>query len=164
MAIETKRLLLRKPILEDFEGYWLMKNDEAACKYTGGITTYSYEERRKLYEKEWVVASQNTEFSIILKTNGEYIGYCGFIDDNKLLYGLKQNAWGFGYGYEAAVSMLSYGFTQLNLPYIVAKVNPQNIASEKILQKIGFLFDSVTQESGVILHMYKMDVADYPIA
>ena len=161
MTIETKRLILRKPTLEDFEGYWLMKNDKIACKYTGGITTYSYEERRELYEKEWVASNQNTEFSIILKTNDEYIGYCGFVDDNELLYGLKRNAWGLGYGYEAVVSMLSYGFMQLNLPHIVAKVNPQNLASEKILQKIGFLFDSVAHESGIILHKYKMDVADY---
>ena len=51
MIIETERLLLRKPILEDFEEYWLMKNDKEETKYTGGVTPYTYEERRKLFRK-----------------------------------------------------------------------------------------------------------------
>ena len=50
MIIETERLLLRKPLLDDFEGYWLMKNNIDATKYTGGITPYSYEERRELFK------------------------------------------------------------------------------------------------------------------
>ena len=156
MIIETERLLLRKPLLEDFEGYWLMKNSIDATKYTGGITPYSYEERRELFKKEWVEADQNTEFSITLKINREYIGYCSFIASNELMYGIKKSVWQNGYGYEAAKAMLSYGFTVLNLSAVVATVNPQNIASEKILQKIGLTFDYALEESGVMLHKYKM--------
>ena len=37
----------------------------------------------------------------------------------------------YGYGHEAAAAMLSYGFTLLSLPRIVAAANPKNIASEK---------------------------------
>ena len=165
MVIETERLLLRKPILEDFEGYWLMKNDKAATQYTGGITPYSYEKRQELFKEEWVDASQKTEFSVVLKTNGEYIGYCSLIDHNgvlnELIYGIKQSAWQNGYGCEAAAAMLSYGFTILNLSCIVATVNPENIASERVLQKIGMTFDYSVEESGIVLHKYKLDIASY---
>lgn len=125
MGIETKRLLLRKPMLADFDEYWLMKNNKAATQYTGGITPYGYEERLALYQKEWVDANQTTELSIVLKSTGEYLGYCGFVDENELLYGIKRSAWGDGYGYEAAAAMLSYGFTVLHLPCIVATVHPK---------------------------------------
>ena len=162
MIMETEKLLLRKPLLEDFDEYWFMKNDEMATKYTGGITPYRYEERLDLYKKEWVFADQNTEFSIILKANGAYIGYCGFVDKNELLYGIKRSEWQKGYGYEAAAAMITYGFKLLNLSHVIATVNPQNIASEKILQKIGLIFDYAIEESGIKLHKYKLSVTDYP--
>ena len=161
MIIETERLLLRKPILEDFEEYWLMKNDRETTKYTGGITPYSYEKRRELFKKEWIDANQNTEFSIALKATMDYIGYCSFIDKNELIYGIKKNVWQNSYGHEAARAMLSYGFTVLNFSVIVATVNPQNIASEKILQKIGLTFDYALEESGIVLHKYKLDAIEY---
>ena len=157
MIIETERLLLRKPIADDFEGYWLMKNDEIATKYTGGVTPCSYETRLELYKKEWVTADQNTEFSVLLKENREYIGYCGFVDNNELLYGIKQSVWQKGYGYEAAAAMCSYAFSVLNLSFITATVNPQNIASERILQKIGFVLNDVLEESGTVLHKYRLN-------
>lgn len=166
MLIETKRLLLRKPILEDFEEYWLMKNDKAATMYTGGMTPYSYEERLEMFRKEWVEANQNTEFSITIKANNEYIGYCGLVDENELLYGLKQSAWQKGYGFEAAKAALHYGFTALRLPYIVATVSLQNVASEKILKKVGMAHLRDFEEPGTgILREYRLDadpLADSP--
>ena len=71
--------------------------------------------------------------------------------------------WQRGYGHEAAAAMLSYGFTLLSLPRIVAAANPKNIASEKILQKIGMTFDCAIEESGTVLHKYKLNGTNYPI-
>jgi len=161
MRIETERLLLRKPILKDFDEYWFMKNDESATKYTGGVTPYSYNERFEMFRKEWVDTDQNTELSITIKASDEYIGYCGFINDNELLYGLKRSAWGHGYGHEAAKAALHHGFSVLKLPFIVSTVNPENIASEKILQNLGLAFDSTYKESGVLLNKYILTCQDY---
>lgn len=162
MAIETERLFLRKPIIEDFTEYWLMKNDITATKYTGGITPYDYGKRLALFCKEWVDASQTTELSVTIKSSSEYIGYCGFVDDNKLLYGLKQSVWGNGYGFEAVSAILHYGFTVLNFPYIMASVNPKNVASEKILQKIGMGILCKYEEPNIgMLHKYRFEAAHY---
>lgn len=74
MSIETERLILRKPVIEDFAGYWLMKNDPMATMYTGGITPYTYEERYKMFQEEWVDSGQNSEFTVIEKESTMYIG------------------------------------------------------------------------------------------
>jgi len=162
MAIETERLFLRKPIIEDFEEYWLMKNDITETKYTGGITPYDYGTRLALFRKEWVDASQITELSVTIKSSSEYIGYCGFVDDNELLYGFKQSAWGNGYGFEAASAILHYGFTVLNFPYIMSSVNPKNVASEKILQKIGMGFLCKYEDPDLgVLHKYRFEADHY---
>ncbi len=161
MVLETKRLLLRKPLAEDFQAYWLMKNDAESTKYTGGITPYSREERFEMFRSEWVDAEQDTEFSIVLKAGGEYLGYGGFVGNggaaNELLYGIKRGAWGQGYATEAAAALLRYGFTVLRHAQIVATVNPENIASERVLQKIAMEFDRRITEAGIPLHKYKLD-------
>ncbi|WP_298940437.1 GNAT family N-acetyltransferase, partial [uncultured Dysgonomonas sp.] len=102
MYIETERLILRKPIIEDFNAYWLMKNDPIATMYTGGTTPYTYEERCEMFRKDWVDSNQNSELSVIEKESNTYIGYCGFrycdvMAENELFYGLCQNSWNKGY-------------------------------------------------------------------
>jgi len=161
LFVETDRLILRKPVLKDFDEYWLMKNDGSTTKFTGGITPYGYDERLEMFRIEWVESDQKTELSITIKTSGKYIGYCGIIDDNELLYGLIKSEWGNGYSTEAAKAMLDYGFNELNLPFVVATVNPENVASEKVLQNIGLSFDCAVKESGILLHKYRIEGSTY---
>jgi len=35
--IETKRLIIREPIIDDFDSIWEMRNDEDVTKFTGGF-------------------------------------------------------------------------------------------------------------------------------
>ncbi len=165
MNLETDRLLLRKPELRDFPEYWAMKNDKEATRFTGGITQYNYDERLELFKKEWVDADQNTEFSIVIKADDEYIGYCSLIDNNgiknEIIFGIKREAWRKGYCYEAAVAILQYGFSVLKHSRIVATVNPQNLASERILQKAGMILDYSGEAAGVLLRRYKLDATDF---
>lgn len=168
MTIDTERLLLRKPEPEDFSGYWAMKNDVEATRFTGGITPYSYNERLELFKKEWVDADQHTEFSVIVKADNAYIGYCGLVDNGEsgceLMYGIERSAWGKGYGYEAVAAMVRYGLLTLGCSQIVAAVDSRNVASERILQKVGMLFNYAGEEGGVLLRRYKLHAADYSVA
>ncbi|WP_018211640.1 GNAT family N-acetyltransferase [Desulfitobacterium hafniense] len=167
MYIETERLILRKPVIEDFAVYWLMKNDPMATMYTGGITPYTYEERYKMFQEEWVDSGQNSEFTVIEKESTMYIGYCGIrycdvMGENELLYGLCPNSWNKGYGYEAAKAVLDYGFSVLKLACIAAAVNPQNTYSEKILAKLGMNYASELAMPGMEkLRKYVLNVEQY---
>lgn len=76
-----------------------------------------------------------------LNTN-EPIGWCGlkWLEETQeidLGYRFLKKTWGKGFATEAALSCLHYGFNHLNFPRITAKVLPQNIASVKVLEKIG---------------------------
>ena len=46
---------------------------------------------------------------------------------------------GKGYVTEAIKAVMEYGFNQMNLHSIEAVIDPENYASEKVLQKIGFV-------------------------
>jgi RimJ/RimL family protein N-acetyltransferase len=87
------------------------------------------------------------KFPIFLRATGEFIGTCGmepFDFDGQpeveLGYRLCLNFWGKGYAKEAATAMLSYGFGNLKLTRIMAFVLPQNKASVRILDQLGFRY------------------------
>jgi RimJ/RimL family protein N-acetyltransferase len=52
-------------------------------------------------------------------------------------YVLGRPAWGQGYATEAAVAILRYGFDHVRLHKISATCDPDNVASARILEKIG---------------------------
>ena len=49
--------------------------------------------------------------------------------------------WGQGFVTEAALAVMDYAFNELNLPEIVSFTVPENIASQRVMEKIGMVYD-----------------------
>jgi RimJ/RimL family protein N-acetyltransferase len=146
MKLETKRLIIRDPIINDFKYIWEMRNDPEVSQFTGGVTSFS---KDKLYQNhvKRCKNKSNTpkEYSVVLKSTGEYIGYCGFqlcevLGGIEILYGFSKIYWGKGYATEATKAVLKYGKESLALEKIYAAVNLNNQASEKVLLNSGMKY------------------------
>jgi RimJ/RimL family protein N-acetyltransferase len=61
-------------------------------------------------------------------------------------YTLARHAWGRGYATEAAAAMLAFGFDEAGLHKISATCDPENIASSRVLQKIGMRLEGQLQD------------------
>lgn len=89
---------------------------------------------------------RGTNLAIVLKENKDVIGWCGIQpfdpipDKMEIFFGLAPIYWNKGYMTEAAKAVLKYGFELLNIAEIVAGVKPENIASVKVLEKVGLIF------------------------
>ena len=71
---------------------------------------------------------------------------------------LVRAAWGLGYASEAAGLVLDEGFHRLGLDRIIARVQPANVASSRVAQRIGLAFDcEATGRHGERLHIYSLD-------
>ena len=91
------------------------------------------------YQKEngfcrWAVLKKETE---------EIIGSCGFArphgtEEIELGYLLAKKFWGKGFATEASLACLQYGFEQLKFKETIAITDLENVASQKVLEKIGF--------------------------
>lgn len=145
MHIETDRLILRKHALKDFDRFWEMLNDPVAKRYTGGVTRLGYAERLALYREDMALpfSEEGAEFAVIEKGSRRYVGYCGFrycdeLNEYELFYGYCRDAWGQGYGTEAARAVLDYAFRTYAHPQYVATVEKGNAASVRVLEKLGF--------------------------
>lgn len=160
----TERLLLRAFKQEDAPGFYAMNNDPQVLQYTGDVPFASETDAETFlrnyrhYEKygygRWTIIHQST---------GKYLGFCGLkyhvnTDEVDLGFRLIREYWGHGYATEAALACLQYGFTTLGIPCIIGRAQAENLASIRVLEKIGMKFQRAFDfegTPGVIYHACK---------
>jgi len=84
-------------------------------------------------------------WAVVERETGELIGMAGLTEmdeggDMELAYRLRRDRWGRGYATEAATAWVAKGFGPLDLPQIVAVVEPDHVVSKHILEKVGMRF------------------------
>lgn len=161
IIVETPRLYLRKFVPEDT--LWLAEiyADIEVMRYIAtGVTIPAelvkrgIERRIKNYDD-----GKYPEGVMISKAENMPIGHCGFSllqdkSDVEIAYLLDKPYWGKGYASEIASAMLRYGFDKLGYERIVGMVYPQNIASAKVLEKIGMTYEKEIEFWNINFHLY----------
>jgi len=142
--IKTDRLYIR--ILE-------MKDKDAFFKYRSMPEIYQYQSWRpksiseieEFINKNIVIFTNtaNTWLQLAICLNeGQMIGDIGihFMDDYQIEIGytLSPEYQGNGYAFEAVKAVINYAFSELNKHRITASVDPDNLRSIKLLERIGF--------------------------
>ena len=143
--IKTERLQivpLEDKYVEDIFQLW---GDFEVIKYTYNKLLSSIEDCH-IRLNDWLSMHKDNlganKFIILL--NNKMIGIIGFPvidnDDFKcgLFYQIKEEYWGKGYAFEAAQGVLNYIFEKHSNAYVIADAVVLNIASIKILNKLGF--------------------------
>lgn len=99
----------------------------------------------------WQLSSQWQRFGfgcwLISHTSSqELVGWGGIVLDEEepgwgpeLIYYLAPEQCGSGYATELAQTAVSFAFEQLDLAVVTAFAHPQNIASNRVLEKVGFI-------------------------
>jgi len=92
--------------------------------------------------------------AILFKETGEFIGWCG-LDHRKetdadpaLFYLLKAKYWGKGLATEAAAALLDFAFGPLELASLHAGAAPENLASKRVMEKLGMQHLGLDEEGG----------------
>ena len=146
--LETGRLQLREFDEGDAAPYYVLGSDPAIIRYTGdpgrGLT--SLEHAREVLRSHPISDYQKYGYgrwACVHRASGEVIGFAGlkYLDDLKevdLGYRLRPDYWGLGLATEAGRAVVDYGFAQLKLKQIIALVPPENLASARVLDKLGF--------------------------
>lgn len=149
--VETDRLLLREILPNDAEDLFEMDSDPLVHQYLGNNPLKDISASRSIIE---MVRKQYNDYgigrwAIVLKETNEMIGWAGLKFETSLAekgnyydlgYRLKQKHWNKGFASEAAKASLSFGFENLKLTKINAAAHVDNLASNKIIQNIGFKF------------------------
>lgn len=92
-----------------------------------------------------VMDSNNSMWLIRNKTDGAFIGNCGFLADSEIpnfVYSIDESQKGHGYATEAAVAVIAFGVKKLSYHQVELNIHSKNKASLKVAEKLGF---SITQ-------------------
>lgn len=153
IVAQTDRLLLRTLAEEDLDAVLDFWGDEEVMKYCGGAGSREREERALKFYINLQNERGYSPYAVILKENAELIGVCGFNppydhEYMELMYHFAKKYWGKGFATEAGIACVNYAREYLNAEKIVAYIDPNNQASEKVLTKLGFIYQGMKWHGG----------------
>ncbi|AFM04682.1 acetyltransferase, ribosomal protein N-acetylase [Bernardetia litoralis DSM 6794] len=146
--LETERLIIEEANLSDASFFLRLLNSPNWLEFIGDRNIKSLEDATK-YVQESLIGSYKEKgfgfYKMSLRANNEPIGAIGFLKREYLEfpdigYAILPNYESKGYVSEAAKAVLEYGKNKLQLKEIVAFTTEENLASQKILLKIGLYF------------------------
>lgn len=147
--LHTERLYLRKMNVSDAASLFKIWSDPDVTRFMN-ITHFTDENQAiAMINLLNDLAQENKaiRFSILVQESNEIIGSCGYnsLDFDNLKaeigYDIARSHWGKGYATEAISSLLAHAFSTMKLNRIEAKVDPGNVNSIKLLQKLNFTYE-----------------------
>jgi RimJ/RimL family protein N-acetyltransferase len=167
---QTERLLLRWLNAGDCTFILELLNEPSWIRYIGDKGVQTIQDARRYIENGPVEMYQRLGFGLYLvelKENGAPIGICGLIKRETLVdvdlgFAFLPRFWANGYAFESASAVIAYGRRAFGLSRIVAVLSQDNHRSAKLLEKLGFRFESTVhlQPGGNPLMLYAAQVSE----
>lgn len=159
-AIETRRLLLR-PLgagdLDETHALWTQPD----------VRRFLFDDEVILEEKALELLRRSERdfeergyglWGVRRRGSESLIGFCGLLRDEEtgeaeLLYGLSREVWGGGLATEAALAVIRHGFERAGLSRVVASADAGNVASVRVMERLGMGFwRREVREGGDLVH------------
>ena len=145
-VLETERLVLRAPRLEDATSIAALVNDRRIAENTLRIP-HPY----GLADAQAFLTTVNTtdeEIAFLITTRDRgIVGACGIAkldgETPEIGYWLGVRFWGKGYATEAARAVIDHAFGDLGYDTLLAGARVSNPASRRVLEKCGFQWTGV---------------------
>ncbi len=137
------RVTLRRMQEDDIPMLLAMESDPEVMRYSTGVKPADEARRQELLA--WLREPQTRLGHWAITLDGASVGWISLVslagtDSIQLAYRLQRSAWGRGYASDAARQLCQYAWRELELDELVAVVWPDNQASVRVLEKLGFRF------------------------
>lgn len=164
VILETSRLILRRFQPGDLDALFALYDDPEVRRYFPE-GTQTYEQTQD--ELDWFVQGGDPFhprlglWATIHKESGRFIGRCGLIpwviggrEEVEIAYLLDKAFWRRGLGTEVAQALVRHGFGELQLPRLIALIDPANRASIGTAEKAGLCFERCIEHEGSPCSLY----------
>lgn len=168
-VLETERLLLRHITSDDFESLYRMNSDPVVMKFVGDGSVRDHEQMVK--EMEMLISHYTRKpglgiWATVEKSSGNFLGASGLVYyDNtpeiEIGYRMLREYWNKGFATEAAFGLLEYGFQTLRLKKIVSSAHVDNVASTRVMEKIGMTYVDNRVQYGCVQAYYEIQSEAY---
>jgi [ribosomal protein S5]-alanine N-acetyltransferase len=174
--IETERLCIRKLTMTDVDEVLVFTSDPREVQYTALFGVMKTKEEVEKYIAEIVnnyPKGAPELLAISLKDSKKVVGLIALdvesISRADIMYAVAPDYWGKGIATEAARAMLKFGFKILGLNRIQGVCDPRNVASARVLEKCGMLYEGLLrsyfliQKEGCDRKLYAITAKDYEL-
>lgn len=141
-TLETARLILRPPAVEDFPRWADFMADAETARFIGGVQAPAQVWRTLCsIAGMWALTGEGM-FSIIEKSSGLWLGRIGPLHPygwpgREVGWSLHRDATGKGYAVEAAAATMDYAFDVLGWQDVIHCIDPDNAGSQRVAQRLG---------------------------
>ena len=158
----TRRTVVRPFRAVDAAKAHAVFSDAEVMRYAAGrpdadlAATFDRLERYEMMQEELGFS----KWAVWDRESGEYLGDAGLTvlpetGEVELGYRLGREYWGRGLATEIAGAWLHHGFQEMKLDRIIAFANPRNLASVRVMKKIGMTFDREDHLAGMECVVYE---------
>ncbi len=163
--MQSDRIGFSKWCESDFNFAEMLWGNQDVTKYICASGKFSIQDIKDRLHQEIVNENtQNIEYWPIFEiAANRFMGCCGLrpYKENEYEMGvhLLPEFWGKGYASEAAAAVIKYAFTGLSAQKLFAGHNPNNTASRKLLNKLGFVYvgDEFYAPTGLYHPSYELE-------
>ena len=141
VRIETERLILRLPRIEDFGRFAELFAHESSHHIGGPLTRGDAWRRFLQMPGAWMLQGF-AMFSVVQKASGLWVGQAGPWQPEgwpgtEIGYAFHPDACGKGYATEACVATMDWAFETLGWTDVIHSIDPTNLASQAVAQRLG---------------------------
>ncbi len=145
--LETDRLLLRELNTKDSVNFYQLNLNPEVIKYTGDKSFQNIKQAENFLKtyKDYKINGFG-RWAVIEKSSGEFLGWCGLkydksLNETDIGFRFFEKYWNKGFATESAKACIIYGFEKLKIKTIIGRAMKDNIASIKVLEKIGLKYE-----------------------
>jgi len=165
VIIETDRLILRRFDLSDLDEFAPIMADADVMRFSksGPWTRERTEEFLQQCQVDYSEARWGYgRLAAVQKTDQRVIGFAGLarfddVDGSpevEIGYRLHPEFWGRGLGTEAAAASRDHGFGDLGMTRLISLIQPENVASVRVAEKIGMSCEKGIRQWDLDLRVY----------
>ncbi|SCF07982.1 GNAT family N-acetyltransferase [Micromonospora mirobrigensis] len=157
-TLHTTRLTLRPFTDADADGLFALQSNAHVLRYWDSPpwTEPARAERFLAVCRRMAEEGTGARLAVDRVSDGAFIGWCTLHRWNpefrsaSLGYCFTETSWGHGYATEAARALLGWAFDTLDLNRVQAEADTRNLASGRVLEKLGFVREGTLREDCVV--------------
>ncbi len=164
--LETERLIMRPLVESDVDDIFAMRSDAEIMRFIREpqVRDESFD-WIKLVSARW--HKDRLGFcAVIEKKTDFFLGWCGIwrlkeTGEIEIGYAIDKAHWGKNFATEAAERFVRYAFEDLNAERLVAVARPENMASRRVMEKLGMQFVKIATFYGQSLVQYAISKDEF---
>jgi RimJ/RimL family protein N-acetyltransferase len=162
--LDTERLHLRAPCLDDLDGYARMYADPDVMRFLeDGVPLDRAAAFRSIavHLGHWQLRGYG-QWALHERATGSFVGRAGLWQPEgwpglEVGWTLARESWGRGYATEAGRAAITYAFDVLGADEVISLIRPENTGSIKVAERLGETYDRSIQLLGSEASVYRIE-------